>query len=66
MNMIKKSFDRKILLDSTKKAILTLLYKQGDNSVLTNYGPLSITNCDHKILTFVLANTLQNVIKKLI
>ena len=66
MQMIKESFEKKILPDSTKKALLTLLYKQGDKSILANYRPLSITNCDYKILTFVLANRLQNVIKKLI
>ena len=66
MNMIQDSFEKKILPDITKKAFLTLLYKHADNSVLTNYRPLSITHCDYKILTFVLANRLQNVIEKLI
>ena len=66
IKMLNETFQKKILPDSTKKALLTLLYKRGDRSLLSNYRPLSITNCDYKILTFVLANRLQKVIGKLI
>ena len=34
--------------------------------MLKNYRPISLTNCDYKILTFVLAKRLQKVISKLI
>ena len=55
-----------ILQISLCKAVITLIFKNGEKSVLKNYRPISLTNCDYKILTFVLAKRLQKVISKLI
>ena len=51
---------------SLHKAVITLIFKNGEKSVLKNYRLISLTNCDYKILTFVLAKRLQKVISKLI
>ncbi len=40
-------------------AIIILLYKHGLQNVLTNYQPISLTNTDYKILTYVLTNRLE-------
>ena len=66
LNMLQESFEIGILPISLRKAVITLIFKHGEKSVLKNYRPISLTNCDYKILTFVLANRLQKVISKLI
>ena len=40
-------------------AIIILLYKHGQQNVLTNYRPISLTNTDYKILAYVLTNRLE-------
>ena len=55
-----------ILPDSMRKSIITIIFKKGDKALLKNYRPISLTNCDYKILTFVLAKRLQKVIPNLI
>ena len=49
-----------------KKSLITLIFKKGENTLLKNYRPISLTNCDYKILAFVLARRLQKVIPNLI
>ena len=66
MKMLCETFQKRILPDSTKKSIITLIFKKGDRTQLKNYRPISLTNCDYKILTFVLAKCLQKVIPNLI
>ena len=64
--MLQESFEIGILPISLCKAVITLIVKHGEKPVLKNYRPISLTNCDYKILTFVLAKRLQKVILKLI
>ena len=64
--MLYESFEKGILPASLRKAVITLIFKQGDRSNLKNYRPISLTNSDYKILTFVLAKRLQQVISKLV
>ena len=66
LNMLYESFEKGILPASLRKAVITLIFKQGDRSNLKNYRPISLTNSDYKILTFVLAKRLQQVISKLV
>ncbi len=49
-----------------RKAILALLFKKGDDTLLKNYRPISLLNYDYKIICFVLANRLQKVLKSII
>jgi Reverse transcriptase (RNA-dependent DNA polymerase) len=51
------------LPDSHKKSILRLLPKNGkDVSKLTNWRPITLSNCDHKLITKCLARRLTSVL----
>jgi len=65
-NMIIETFDKGELCDSMKKAVVTLIYKKGNKNMLNNYRPISLTNCDYKLIAFILAKRLQKVIKEII
>ena len=54
-------------LTSTQKcSVLSLIHKKGEVDKLENYRPISLTNCDYKIIAFVFARRLQKVIDNLI
>ena len=61
MKMLCEAFQKGILPDRTKKSIITLIFKKGDRTLLKNYRPISLTNCDYKILTFALANAFRKL-----
>ncbi len=66
MNMIKETQEKGELPYTLRKAILALLFKKGDKTLLKNYRPISLTNYDYKILCFCLANRLQKILKNII
>ncbi len=66
MKMIKETQEKGELPYSLRKALLALLFKKGDDTLLKNYRPISLTNYDYKILCFALANRLQKVLKDII
>lgn len=54
-------------LTSTQKcSVLSLIHKKGESDKLENYRPISLTNCDYKIIAFIFARRLQKLIDKLI
>lgn len=61
-----KSIEIGILPFSQRNAVLSLVFKNGENDNLKNYRPLSLTNVDYKIFAHVLALRLQNVAGKII
>ncbi|MCP3901869.1 MAG: reverse transcriptase family protein, partial [Desulfobacteraceae bacterium] len=61
-----ESFDEGQLSESQRTAIISLIFKKGDAQSLCNYRPISLTNCDYKILAFCLANRIQSVIKSIV
>ena len=65
-NMIIESWDIGILPFSTRTSVLSTLYKSDTRKKLSNYRPLSLTNCDYKILTFLFANRLSTVLGDII
>ncbi len=66
INMVNETYKFGELPYTLRKAILALLFKKGDNTLLKNYRPISLTNYDYKIICFVLANRMQNVLTSII
>ena len=65
-NALKSSFAEKELSVTQKCSILSLIHKKGDIHDLGNYRPISLTNCDYKIIACVFARRLQKIIDNLI
>ncbi len=61
-----ESYDDGQLSESQRSAVISLIFKKGDAQLLTNYRPISLTNCDYKILAFCLANRIQSVIHTIV
>ncbi len=66
LEMIIESHKEGQLPDSLKKAVVTLIFKKGDNMKLENYRPISLTNYDYKIIAFILATRMQSVIANIV
>ncbi len=66
VNMLNETYEHGELPYTMRKAILALLFKKGDKTLLKNFRPISLTNYDYKILCFVLANRMQKVLKDII
>ena len=66
MSMLHECFVKGELSDTMKQALITLIFKGGDNLDLKNYRPISLTNYDYKILAFVISNRIQKVITTLV
>ena len=65
-DMINETYTTGHLPESSKLAVVSLIYKNGDPQLLKNYRPISLMNYDYKILAFVLAQRFQNVVNKVI
>ena len=61
-----ESFENEILPLSQRRALLSLIFKNGDAEDIANYQPISLTNVDYRILAFVLAGRLQKVISSIV
>ena len=57
-----ESFNLGHLSYSQNVSILSLIFKKGDPEKIKNYRPISLTNVDYRILAFILAQRMQNVI----
>ncbi len=66
MKMVEETYEKGELDYSMRKALLALLFKKGDETLLKNFRPISLTNYDYKIICFALANRLQKVLKNII
>ena len=55
-----KIFEDENLTDTQKIAIIVLIFKKGDNRLLENYRPVSLTNADYKILVYILSQRLED------
>ena len=61
-----ESHDGGELSNTQKQAVLSLIFKKGDSTLLKNYRPISLTNTDYRTLTFCLSLRLQKVIDKIV
>ena len=66
VEVYQEAFSHGKLSNSQCKAVITLIPKTGDKFLLKNYRPISLTNCDYKILAFVLAKRLEKVMSGVI
>ena len=64
--MIQETWESEILPLSTRTSVLSPIFKASARNKLLNYRPLSLTNCDYKIVAFVFAQRLQDVINTII
>ena len=63
--MFKNIFEKGGLTNTQRILIMSLLHKKGDTTNLNNYRPLSLTGVDYKILTYILAERVQKVLKQI-
>ena len=66
LSMIKEAWELQILPFTMRTSVISTIHKQNAKNLLVNYRPLSLTNCDYKILAFIFAERLHAVISKLI
>jgi hypothetical protein len=61
-----ESFIKGELTDSQKQAVITLIDKNKDRSLLKNWRPISLLNVDYKILTKTLSRRLVDILPNII
>ena len=66
MNVICESYQKGVLSQTQRMAIITLLDKGKNRYLLKNWRPISLLNVDYKIITKVIATRLKKVLPKLI
>ena len=55
------------LADSHRRAVITLLHKQGKDPLeIKNYRPISLLNIDYKIMTKSIANRINPILGRII
>ena len=52
--------------NTQRKGIITLLFKKGDCKELRNWRPITLLNCDYKIIAAVLAARVQEVVGEIV
>ena len=59
-------FERECLPETQYQAVVSLLAKDGDLRDIRNWRPISLCNCDYKLLTKILANRLADAMPYLV
>ena len=63
--MFKKVFEKGGLTNAQRVSIMSLLHKKGDTTYINNYRPLSLAGVDYKLLTYILSERVQKVLKQI-
>lgn len=67
MEMLRECLELKRLGKSMREGLITILYKnKGDRNDLRNWRPITLLNCDYKILSKIVMGRLQQVTGELI
>ena len=66
VDVFNDSYAEGILPDSERTAVMTLIFKKGEEDEIGNFRPISLTNVDYRILAFILSNRLQNIIPSVV
>ena len=66
VDMMNEVFNEGELPASCRRSILSLIFKKNDTNDIKNYRPISLTNYDYKVITFVLAKRLKPVLNTII
>jgi hypothetical protein len=64
--LVNDTFDKKELIPSQYKGVLTLLHTSREREDIRNWRPLTLLNSDYKIIAKILAERLKVVLPKLI
>ena len=64
-NSLKETYQNGYMSETQRKGILSLIFKKGDPTNLSNWRPLTLLNVDYKIIARVLAFRLQTIIPKI-
>ena len=65
-NSLKETYQNGYMSETQRKGILSLIFKKGDPTNLSNWRPITLLNVDYKIIARVLAFRLQTIIPKII
>ncbi len=66
LEAMNESYQREELSPSQRQAVITLIDKGSDRTLLKNWRPISLLNIDYKIASKVLASRLKEVLPKII
>ena len=66
IDVYNESYQNGSLPESQRMAVMSLIFKKGDEENIENYRPISLTNVDYRILAFTLAQRVQKVIGNII
>ena len=66
VNAFNESFKKGQMSNSQRKGLITLIHKKGNSDELKNWRPVTLLNCDYKIVATVLARRTQTVLASII
>ena len=66
VELVNYMWEKQELCDSQYVGLIRLLFKKGEREDITNWRPITLLNCDYKIIEKVLANRLSSVIPEVI
>ena len=66
VNALNESYENGHLARSQRKGLITLIFKKGNADELKNWRPVTLLNCDYKIVATVLALRMQKIMPTII
>jgi len=66
IQLLNEIFTENTLSESQYRGIISLLYKGGERENIKNWRPLTVLNCDYKIIAKILETRLKTILPKII